>query len=349
MRIGQRVGLSEKDIHKINAMYLMQSRHVHRGVKETPFIRMAQSKNAVDRYASNHNGILEITGHTSFNTTVYDQPRATQVLFYNSHCELCELDAYEKHAQEVKGWNRVLALAAVNCGNEHNEDLCRFSNIITHPSLYFFPPSYKNDHGFEMFYPPSYDSLVATLINNTDASWPNFEPVGFIDGLDDLTAEYIFLFFDHENPTQSTIAVQVALDFSSNGDIEIRPVKDVSVATDLGIRDKTTLLVRISSHHDKVQHRLALRENTRIGVREAIQTFLDSERNESAGKTRNIEREEELTRVGATLGEPKLYKHISQSTVLLSENVCEVTTEDCSLYPLYPCQYRKTSKAPPCP
>ena len=84
----------------------------------------------------------------NFDRTVYNSSQATFVEFYAHWCGACRKIKYKivDLAKRSQRWhNRVIRVAAVNCGDSLNDDLCRTHEIITYPTLRIFAPKTSSD------------------------------------------------------------------------------------------------------------------------------------------------------------------------------------------------------------
>ncbi|XP_046654495.1 sulfhydryl oxidase 1-like [Daphnia pulicaria] len=76
-----------------------------------------------------------------FKSTIVATSNAWLVEFYSSWCGHC-IDfapAYIQLANDVKGWEKVIKVGAVDCAKEENIPLCRDFEIMGYPTLKFFP------------------------------------------------------------------------------------------------------------------------------------------------------------------------------------------------------------------
>lgn len=94
---------------------------------------------------------------TTFDGIVYNSSEATCVEFYAHWCGACRklkpriLDL----ARDTQRWhrNRIMRVAAVNCGDSFNEELCMHHEIGSYPTMRLFAPHSKpkrHGHGMQV-------------------------------------------------------------------------------------------------------------------------------------------------------------------------------------------------------
>ncbi|XP_057369617.1 sulfhydryl oxidase 1-like [Daphnia carinata] len=77
----------------------------------------------------------------NFQSTIVATSNAWLVEFYSSWCGHC-IDfapAFIQLANDVKGWEKVITVGAVDCAKDENIPLCRDYEIMGYPTLKFFP------------------------------------------------------------------------------------------------------------------------------------------------------------------------------------------------------------------
>lgn len=221
----------------------------------------------------------------NFYQSVFDQPYASKVEFYNSFCGFCRNFApiYKAWAEDVYGWRDIVRVTAIDCANDGNNDVCRDMEIMKYPTLKFFPPNYKNETnnlGIEIQHPPmdvGEKHLIELMANVTSppSTWPNLNPI-------DSTSQaalfatlpshikYVFMVYGAE--TDMIIANKVALDLNSVKSVQIRPVS-LRSASKLGLSYPSAVYVGIKSTQSiaMVKHLPAL---SRESVRSTIVDYL---------------------------------------------------------------------------
>lgn len=230
--------------------------------------------------------VLVLTAN-NFDQIVYNQTHATEVEFYNSFCGFCKRFApiYKEYSKDLYAWRGVLKVAAIDCAGDENTDLCRNFEIMKYPSLRYFPPFYENttkNLGIEVEHPPmdvGHANLVALLLNTTRKpdDWPKFTPIKYKtrnELYDDLalSTKYLFLIYDTTNG--STVAQEVALDFSEVAEIEVRQVASIPVAVSLGLTKQSSLYV--TQCDQRTIETISLKRMQRADVRQAISEYLES-------------------------------------------------------------------------
>lgn len=225
--------------------------------------------------------------HENFYQSVYDQPYASNVEFYNSFCGFCRNFApiYKEFAEDVYGWRDIVRVSAIDCADDGNNDICRDMEIMRYPSLKYFPPFYRNESnqlGIEIQHAPmtvGEPHLLALLANKTTslATWPNLQPLD-VTSISDLfttiptSVEYIFLIYD---PTdESTVAQKVAMDLAKIKEAQIRHVPEATAnALQLNIKSSIYVGIRTTKSIELVKHPDAL---NRLSVRTIVLEYLKS-------------------------------------------------------------------------
>lgn len=231
-----------------------------------------------------------ILNATNLNQNVYEQHHATEVEFYNSFCGFCKRFApvYKKYAADLHGWSDIVKIAAIDCAAEENNERCREFEIMSYPSLRYFPPHYKpgdKQLGLNVDHVPmdvGHDSLIAHLMSEEtpSSSWPKLKPLPLTDKTEIFndeheTVQYMFLVNEVQNKT--TLAQDVALDFHKLKSISVRQIASVDVANRYGLPLGPGLFV-IARNSSEVKN-LNVTSFNSSSVAEAIRLYM---------KTRNI-------------------------------------------------------------
>ncbi|VDM97477.1 unnamed protein product, partial [Thelazia callipaeda] len=115
--------------------------------------------------------------------------RAFFIEFFSSWCGACVSYAptYKKLANELKSWSSIVQIAAVDCADEKNLNLCREHQVDSFPSLRYFKYSSKNAKDAVLFVGDKYDLNklpleIAEFVKNDwsnqrPENWPTFDPV----------------------------------------------------------------------------------------------------------------------------------------------------------------------------
>lgn len=283
------VVINEKNYTKFkqNMVYIqfLISLWIFIGFTHTSVIPVNDSEPAVGLYnASDRVFVLTVD---NFDQTVYNQTHATEVEFYNSFCGFCRRFAplYKEYAQNLYGWRNVLKVAAIDCAADDNSDLCRNFEIMSYPSLRYFPPFYENttkNLGLHVEHAPmdvGHPNLVTLLLNTTKKpeQWPTFTPVQY-QSRDELfnnlglSTKFLFLLYDTSNGT--TVAQEVALDFSGMPEIHVRQIASIPIAVGLGLTKQASLYV--AQTDQRAIEMIKLNELQRADVQRAINDYLVS-------------------------------------------------------------------------
>lgn len=223
----------------------------------------------------------------NFYQSVFDQPYASNVEFYNSFCGFCRNFApiYKAFAQDVLNWRDIVRISAIDCADDANNDICRDMEIMRYPTLRYFPPNYTNETthlGIEVQHDPrtvGEPHLIELLTNSstTSRSWPNLQPIEMMSA-DGLFAslpshiQYIFIVYDPKNGTETQ---KVALDLRSINEVQIRRVNSNTVATKLGLDNQSAVYVGIKSA-ETIEMVKQLEELNRTTLRSTIEHYLKS-------------------------------------------------------------------------
>lgn len=220
----------------------------------------------------------------NFNENVFNKPYATEVEFYNAFCGHCRRFApgWIEYAKSLQSWSDIVKVAAINCADELNTDLCRTYEIMAYPTIRYFSPFLNasstnlgvNVKNIGM--DPGHESLMALLVNETNkpVTWPPFEPITqdkYEDIENDLpeSVEYLFLIFD---PNSSTIAQESALDVHLFKMIQIRQVVSSTNALKLNLSKENPFLVY--DRRTKLTEPLSLDKFDRHSVTLAVYDYI---------------------------------------------------------------------------
>lgn len=255
------------------------------GYAENSVVRLNGEK-AQSLYDSNDK-VFVLTSE-NFYQSVYEQPYASNVEFYNSFCGFCRNFApiYKAFADDVYGWNDVIRVSAIDCADDANNDVCRDMEIMRYPTLRYFPPFYRNESnhlGIEVEHVPmgvGEPHLFELMANSSTVihSWPNLHPIN-ATSISELfaslpnTVDYIFIVNDPKN--DSLAAQKVSLDLRKVKQVQIRRVGSSAAAANLGLNVQSAVYVGIKTTKtiELLKHLTDLNRNS---VRSAVEQFLTS-------------------------------------------------------------------------
>ena len=105
------------------------------------------SKGKLGLYGIHHPNVIYLDA-ANFKSKVYssaDRTEAWYIEFYAHWCGHCQNFAptWEELAKDLKGWQPRVYVAALDCGNESNTDVCREQSITGFPTIKWFPPQAK--------------------------------------------------------------------------------------------------------------------------------------------------------------------------------------------------------------
>ncbi|CAF0737484.1 unnamed protein product [Brachionus calyciflorus] len=172
---------------------------------------------------------IELLDTNNFKQSVFGSERAWFVEFYSHWCGACQ--RYAAHWKEIalktKPWHsKVIQVAAINCADPINDDLCRDFNIEYYPTLRIFPP-------FAQYDKPEHDSKIINQkddlevemikylekIETLPKKWPIFKEftskrldVLFVSN---KNAKYALLMIEKKD---SILGMQMMLDFAEHAD-----------------------------------------------------------------------------------------------------------------------------------
>lgn len=234
------------------------------------------------------NDQVAVLTNENFYQSIYEQPYASNVEFYNSFCGFCRNFApiYKKFAEDIVGWRDTIQVAAIDCANDANNDICRDMEIMRYPTLRYFPPFYQketNHLGIEIDHLPQEVGepyLFKLMANTTNVPnhWPNLNPIN-ADSTEELfkelpsDVEYVFIV--NESNNQSITAQKVAIDLRKTKEIQVRRIESASIATKLGLGNHTAIYVGDKSNKsiDYLPQPTSLNRST---VRATIEQYLQS-------------------------------------------------------------------------
>ncbi|XP_055964125.1 sulfhydryl oxidase 1 isoform X2 [Sorex fumeus] len=183
---------------------------------------------------------LTLLQASSVRGAVLGSRSAWAVEFFASWCGHCIAFAptWKALANDVKGWRPALNLAALDCADETNSDVCRSFNIPGFPTVRFFKAFTKEGSGTTLPVGGAdvqtlRERLIDALESHTD-TWPSAcPPLGptRLPEIDNFFArnnqEYLAVIFEKEG---SYLGREVILDLSQHPGLAVRRV--LSTETD---------------------------------------------------------------------------------------------------------------------
>lgn len=239
----------------------------------------------------NNNDKVVVLTHQNFYKLVYDQPYASNVEFYNSFCGFCRNFApiYKEFAEDIYRFKNIVQVAAIDCADDANNDVCRDMEIMRYPTLRYFPPFYRNESnnfGIEIQHPHMQvgESFLYDLMANTTtapSSWPNLHPIEtsskelLFDSLPS-NVEYVFIVsILTNNNVPSIVAQKVALDLNAVKEIQVRQSNSIATARKLGLNVDSAIFV--ANKKQRTIDMITQSNNLdRLTVRDTIQRYLNA-------------------------------------------------------------------------
>jgi len=101
-------------------------------------------------YSNEDQGILP-SNATDFEAILFKSDKVTVFQFYNSWCGHCRRYApfFKEFGKLISNWSPVVQVAAINCVDESNEEICRNYSVTAYPTIRLFwtNVSSQNDTG----------------------------------------------------------------------------------------------------------------------------------------------------------------------------------------------------------
>ncbi|KAE9554184.1 hypothetical protein FO519_002605 [Halicephalobus sp. NKZ332] len=214
-------------------------------------------------YDASDDAIVQLD-ETTFNDTVFCNGReecpSYLVEFYSDWCGHCRSYAslYKAFAKDIKGWSKVIKIAAMNCADPLNEATCRANGIMYFPYIKYFPRNSSDTfYGVKLRPYQSVsemrDQITQVLIQdyaiNRFPDWPTFDVLGDISTYGELwhgakdTAESMAIIFEAD--PNSMVGAQLLLDLTKYSDklLARRCLKGHPLVDALHINDFPTLAV----------------------------------------------------------------------------------------------------------
>ncbi|KAJ8039448.1 Sulfhydryl oxidase 1 [Holothuria leucospilota] len=165
----------------------------------------------------------------NFYQTVFMSEKAWIVELYSSWCGHCVHFAptWKKFATDIKAWNPIVAVAAIDCAVKENHAICQGEQVKGYPTIKQYTPHAKNGSGIYYKGTRDVDSMrmeLAKYVMGLAAlpNWPQLKIVNstdilsFHDHLNDIDSSGMFVIFEEKG---STLGVEVILDLSNVEDL----------------------------------------------------------------------------------------------------------------------------------
>lgn len=170
--------------------------------------------------------------------TLYGLDRGVLIEFYNSWCGFCQRFApsWKALGNDVRGWNDIVSIGAIDCSDEDNSPICREFEIMGYPTLRYFHENFKEGPkqiGVDVPKGEDLDKLRYHLVQRLiteqtegrGKNWPTLlsyagENVDNIFDNFSENVEYVFVIVE-EKPN---LAAEVALDLHKIPEIGVQSV-----------------------------------------------------------------------------------------------------------------------------
>lgn len=161
----------------------------------TSFLLVLLTKTTVERSPRvntglyDDNDLVHVLTTDNFEASVYGKDTAVLVEFYASWCGHCQQFApkFKRFAKDIVPWSGVLRVAAINCGDERNVEICRELNVNELPSLRIFGKgASKKEQGilldlYDFTVPAVREEVAKALaeyaVKTKPTGWPSFTPL----------------------------------------------------------------------------------------------------------------------------------------------------------------------------
>lgn len=261
----------------------------------TVFIAFVNSAVVVDDGEVNQQGLysksdhVDIVTNRNFERKIYGQNHAIVAQFYNSYCGHCRAFApkFKAMAAEIINWKNIVKLAVIDCSVEENNEICRQFEIMAYPSLRYLHEFYVKGNGNvgdKIQITDTHDKLKAQIIakmqNEQTLGRLTFAPSFNIGSFSNYAAavrdvprdiKYTFLVLENWN---STVGSELALDINDYPHVRVKRVHETSELADLANIKQFPGVIAVSSSPETTI--LNPKENTKIGLLKAINSFLKS-------------------------------------------------------------------------
>lgn len=113
-------------------------------IEAVPQNQQRQSRSASGLY-SLFDGVVILTAN-NFNENVYNSTSASLVQFYKSPMDhsVEYAPVYKELASSIQNWRNTLKVAAIDCSESQNAQICQQYEINDYPAIRYFPPQLKS-------------------------------------------------------------------------------------------------------------------------------------------------------------------------------------------------------------
>lgn len=139
--------------------------------------RLSRSTNGL---YSTSDGVVILTKN-NFNENVYNSTSASLVQFYNSPSDHCVKYApvYKQLASSIQNWKNVIKVAAIDCSESQNTQICQQYEIKDYPALRYFQPQLKSQTtgkpiSKDLSDPAAIRGEILIQLASTEPKMPNF-------------------------------------------------------------------------------------------------------------------------------------------------------------------------------
>jgi len=121
-----------------------------------------------------------ILNDENYREKMYNQDQIIVVEFYAHWCGHCKRfsSTYKSLAESVKDWHSVVKVAALNCADELNKDVCRLFGVRGYPTIRLIPARTSSGSGIETE-ERELDSLTKAIIRQVEVARGIHKPPQF--------------------------------------------------------------------------------------------------------------------------------------------------------------------------
>lgn len=231
---------------------------------------------------------VEILTVDNFKSELYGQKHAWLIEFYNSWCGFCQRFApsWKALANDLRAWQDVIKIGAIDCTNEDNAPICRDFEIMSYPTLRYFHENYQEgsknqgellQKGDDVNSHRKYllEYLIKEQQEGRGKIYPNLIPYTY-PNLDQLftdvpkNTKYVVLIIEKENESTGP---EVTMDLHSVSNVVIRFTypNNTELVNKMKITKFPSMLVVAA---DKTVQKFADGLKTRESMKMVIKNFL---------------------------------------------------------------------------
>ncbi|CAG9532927.1 unnamed protein product [Cercopithifilaria johnstoni] len=196
---------------------------------------------------------ITVLNSDNFNKSVYNKDQFFFVEFFSSWCGACigYAETYKQLAKQLLQWRSIVQIAAVDCADDRNSELCREHNVDAFPTIKYFKYMSTSANDAQQYKGNKYSLNdvaldIAQLVYNDwiywkPAEWPNFLTSDNYVRLEDLlsamphSASLLALVVE-DNPSRTAWAEMIA--FANDERVHVAQIqRNNPIAQQFGITE----------------------------------------------------------------------------------------------------------------